>query len=112
MAVLKIKRGDVLWINFDPSLGTEIKKKRPAVVVSNDSANKFADHIQVIPFTSNIGKVYPCECLVVLKGQQSKAMADQIKTVSKERCVSRITKLSKDDLGLIENVIKIQLEIE
>ncbi len=100
------------WINFDPSIGTEVKKKRPAVVVSNESANKFAEHVQVIPFTSNVSKAYPCECVVSLEGQKSKAMGDQIKTVSKERCVSKITKLSKEDLNFVENAIRVQLGLE
>ncbi len=112
MAVLRPKRGEVWWINFDPSVGSEVKKKRPAVVVSNNSANRFLNRVQVVPFTSNIERVYPSECVVMLKKQKCKAMADQIKTVSIERCSSRIAKLSKGELHLVDSVIRLQLALD
>ncbi len=78
-----MKRGEGWWVNFDPSVGGEIQKKRPAVIISNNAANKHLNRVQVVPLTSKAGRVYPSEALVTFKGKQGKAMADQLTTVSK-----------------------------
>jgi mRNA interferase MazF len=112
MATLKKpKRGEVWWVTFDPALGTEIKKCRPAIVISNDVSNKYLDRVQVVPLTSNITKVYASECLVQLSKQTGKAMADQIRTVSTERLVKKIEKLSTKNLLAVEQVVRLQLEL-
>jgi mRNA interferase MazF len=104
-----MKRGEVWWVTFDPSVGGEIRKKRPAVIISNDAANKYLNRVQVVPLTSKTGRVYPSEAIVTLKGRQSKAMADQITTVSKFRMISNEGRLNKQDMGNVEHAIKIQL---
>lgn len=106
-----MKRGEVWWINFDPSVGGEIKKKRPAAIVSNDASNKFLNRVQVIPLTSNIDTLYPSESYVMLKGRRSKAMADQLTTVSKLRLINREGILSMSDMTGIERAIKTQLDL-
>ncbi len=106
-----MKRGEVWWVNFGPSVGGEIRKKRPAVIVSNDASNKFLNLVQVIPLTSKTGHLYPSEALIVFNGKESKAMADQLATVSKLRLFKRAGIISEEDLAKIGEAIKLQLDI-
>ena len=104
-----MKRGEVWWVNFGPSVGGEIKKRRPAVIISNDAANKHLNRVQVVPLTSQVKNVYPSEAVVMIGDRQSKAMADQLATVSKRRLIDQVGKLTHADMRKVEHVVKIQL---
>lgn len=106
-----MKRGDIWWINFDPSRGSEIQKTRPAVIVSNDIANQYSNRVQVIPATSTTKKLYPPECFIMVKGKRSKVMADQIMTVSKERFGKKIGHITPEEMMEIGRILLLQLGI-
>jgi mRNA interferase MazF len=99
-------RGDIWWVQFEPSIGSEIHKTRPAVIVSNDKANQYLARVVVVPLTSNVSRIYPGEALVSVNGIQNKAMSDQIMSADKSRLQNKIGVLSKDDMLVLESAMK------
>jgi mRNA interferase MazF len=106
-----MKRGEVWWINFNPSVGGEIHKQRPAVIVSNDAANQFLNRVQVVPLTSSVSKLYPSESYVIFRGKKAKAMADQLTTVSKKRLINQAGSTSSTEMEGIGRAITVQLDL-
>ena len=106
-----MKSGDVWWVNFDPSVGGEIRKKRPAVIISNNAANQFLNRVQVVPLTSSVDKLYPSESYITFRGKKAKAMADQLTTVSKKRLINQAGSVSNTELEGIKRAIAIQLDL-
>ncbi len=106
-----MRRGEVWWVEFEPAVGSEIRKTRPAVIVSNDAANRNLARVVVVPLTSSTGKVYPGEAVVTVAGQNSKAMADQIMAADKSRLKGQVGMLSRADMLAVEDAIKVHLAL-
>lgn len=103
------RRGDVYWVALDPTLGSEIKKTRPAVVISNNSCNAHGSRVVVLPLTSNVDSLYPGEAIVAVKGKPARVLGDQIRSLDKSRLHSRIETLNAEGMGAVEEAIRITL---
>lgn len=108
---MDIRRGDVWWVSFDPSVGGEIRKTRPAIIMSNSVANAVLNRVVVVPLSSQTKKVYPAEAMVTLKGENRKAMTDQIMTASKQRLRGPLGALSRLDMRAVEDALLLHLAI-
>ena len=104
-----MKRGEAWWVRFGPSVGGEIRKRRPAVVVTNDMAISHLNRVQVVPLTTHVSRVYPGETLVVINDRPHKAMADQLTTVSKARIEALFGKLSDGDIENLNAAVRLHL---
>lgn len=105
-----MKRGEIWWVNLDPTIGSEIKKRRSCVIVSNDASNRAQSRVQVAPMTcAQPTRIYPWEAGVTLNGRTSKALADQIRTVSKTRLVALAGAASASEMAALEEALRFQL---
>lgn len=103
------RRGDVYRVNLDPVVGTEIRKTRPAVVVSNDSCNRYGARVVVLPVTSNVDSLYPGEAMVEVKGKRGRALGDQIRSIDKSRLKTRVARLTADEMSRVDEALAITL---
>ncbi len=110
---MNIKRGNIYLASLDPTIGTEINKTRPVIVISNDINNEFGNTVTIIPLTSNTNKIYPFEIFIKQNvgnlPKDSKAKADQIRTVDKIRIIKEIGSLPENIISELETAIKIHL---
>jgi mRNA interferase MazF len=111
-----MKRGDIYFANLDPTIGSEIKKIRPVLIVSNNANNKVATTVTVVPITSNIKKIYPFEVLLEPKDSNlrkaSKAQCHQVRTISKLRIAGKQSGYVNSSLmDMIDSALKLHLAI-
>ena len=107
------ERGEIYLVCLDPTIGSEINKTCPAIIISNDINNQAAQTVTVIPITSSTKKVYPFETLLSSQEsglpKSSKAKCNQIRTIDKKRLVKSLGKVSKKELKEIEDSLSIHL---
>ena len=109
-----IRRGDVWLVALDPTMGHEIKKSRPAVIIQNNVGNKYSPITIIAPVTSQgREKVYPIEVLLTKKNsrlaQESKVLLNQIRAVDKRRLIRKVGKLDVETVVKVDEAIKISL---
>lgn len=109
------KRGQIWFVSLDPVVGHEIGKTRPALVISNDRNNQFADTVTVLPITSKTEKIYPFEVFLSKEEthlpKDSKVKCNQIRTVDKKRLVNLVGALPSERLEEIKQALLIHLGI-
>jgi len=110
-----IRRGDVFLVNFDPTVGAEAKKTRPALVVSNDVNNAHSPIVSISPITSTITRVYSFEVkLPSGKGglkTDSKVMVNQTRAVDKIRLVKRLGHLPQEFMGQVDQALRLHYDL-
>jgi mRNA interferase MazF len=99
----------VYWVALDPVIGTEIRKTRPAVIVSNDSCNHYGTRVVVLPITSNVDSVFPGEALITVKGKQGRALGDQIRSIDKSRLKARLGTVTRAEMVRLEEALAVTL---
>ena len=112
-----IKKGEIHLALLDPTVGREISKTRPVVIISNDINNRFSGTVTVLPIISkNLEKVYPFEVRLPKSAgnlpKDSKVKADQIRTLDKRRMIKAIGMLDNKSITMIETALKIHLGLE
>lgn len=115
-----MRRGEVRWVDLDPVLGSESGKRRPAVIVSNDGANTTASRlgrgvITVVPVTSNTARVHPFQVLLDAGDaglpRDSKAQAEQVRSVAIERIGARVGQLTALQLAALDDALRLHLAL-
>lgn len=110
-----IKKGDVFWVNFDPTIGAEAKKIRPAVVVSNDISNENSPIISIAPITSNVTRVYSFEVEIPAGTanltSRSKIMVNQTRAIDKVRLGQRLGRLPEDLMTKLKEALMLHYDL-
>jgi mRNA interferase MazF len=106
------KRGDIYWIQLDPTLGTEIQKTRPCLILSNNSQNKKGMRVVAAPITSKVKNVYPFEVKIIVKNRECKVLLDQIRALDKQRMTSKIDSVDPQTMLEIEDALRITLALK
>jgi len=106
-----LKRGDIYWVALDPTVGTEIKKTRPALICSNDASNKMSSRIIVAPITSKITRLFPFEVEITINKIQGKVLLDQIRAIDKKRLGTYILTLDKETMNHVDAALKTALAL-
>jgi mRNA interferase MazF len=106
------RRGEIYWFKLDPSLGTEIQKTRPCLILSNNSQNKKGLRVIAAPITSKVKIVYPFEAKIILKDRECKVLLDQIRALDTLRISDRIASIDSTTMLQVEDALRIALALK
>ena len=111
-----MKRGEIWFADLSPTVGSEINKRRPVLIVSNNANNRAASTVTVLPITSNVDKIYPFEVALSTEGsglpKESKAQAQQIRTIARERIVGKVVgHLDRITMDAVDHAIRLHLNL-
>jgi len=104
---MEITRGSIYWVKLDPTVGSEIKKERPCIVISVDPINQSRKTVVIIPLSSSAKEYNPITVAVKCEGKPSTAILDQIRAVDKSRISNKCHDLTSDELQKIEASLKV-----
>lgn len=112
-----MKRGDIYYANLSPAVGSEMDKRRPVLIVSNDANNRAATTVTILPLTSSVSRVYPFEVLLNPEEtglpKPNKVQAQQVRTISKERIILEVVgSLSQELMQLVNAALKLHLDLD
>lgn len=112
-----MKRGEIYYANLSPAVGSEMDKRRPILIVSNDANNRAANTVTILPLTSNVTRIYPFEVLLNPEDSglstPSKVQAQQVRTISKQRINSETVGIvSEEIMLLVDAAIKLHLDLD
>ncbi|NEZ56896.1 type II toxin-antitoxin system PemK/MazF family toxin [Adonisia turfae] len=99
-----VKRFDVFLVNLDPTVGSEIQKTRPCVVISPDEMNRYIATVIIAPMTTK-GKQYPTRLVCQFQGKNGQLVLDQIRTVDKNRLVKKLGRISQDEQKMLLDIL-------
>lgn len=105
------KRGEIFWVAFDPSQGTEIQKTRPEIIISNNYFNKNLNRVIVAPITSNVKNMFDFDCGIIIQGKEGKVMLDQLRTIDKSRLRSKIMAADTEVMEVLDKALKITFDL-
>jgi mRNA interferase MazF len=106
-----IRRGDIWWVDFEPTQGAEIRKRRPAIVITADALNRARRTVVVVPLSTGPEPHPPIVVATPSAGARSVAVVDQLRAVDKRRLAENIGRISSSDLGAIEDGIRRILDL-
>lgn len=115
-----MRRGEIRWVDLDPTRGAESNKRRPGVIVSNDGANTTASRlgrgmVTIVPVTSNVERIYPFQVLLTARTTgldgDTKAQAEQVRSVAVQRVGHRIGTLANEELAELDEALRVHLAL-
>ncbi len=106
------KRGEVYWTNLNPTVGTEINKKRPCLIISCNEGNEVSSRVTVAAITSSVNTVYPFQVKIQMKGKEGKILLNQVRTIDKQRLDKEIISvMDRETMGQVDKALKIALAL-